>query len=116
MDADPLRIICATYALGIPAVFEVTEFLVEQQIWFLQLPFVDRYCPSGPATQQCLTSAVLFFCLVIGDVVFFFVGFSSLLADCVCYFGAFCSVFHLIFDIVKIARYSHTHTYLYIYI
>ncbi|CAL1130658.1 unnamed protein product [Cladocopium goreaui] len=41
-------IISATYALGIPAVFEVTEFLIEQQIWFLQLPFVDKYCPSGP--------------------------------------------------------------------
>eukprot|EP00435_Cladocopium_sp_Y103_P014307 s32_g3.t1 len=26
----------------------VTEFLIEQHIWFLQLPFVEKYCPSGP--------------------------------------------------------------------
>jgi len=39
-------IVSATYALGIPAVIEVTEFLIREHLWFLQLPLVAKYCPS----------------------------------------------------------------------
>ena len=47
-----LRIVSATYALGIPAVVEVTEFLMREQLWFLQLPVVAKYCPSRFAARN----------------------------------------------------------------
>ena len=47
-----LRIVSATYALGIPAVIEVTEFLIREHLWFLQLPLVAKYCPSQFAARN----------------------------------------------------------------
>ena len=92
--------------------FEVTEFLIEEQFWFLQLPFIDKYCPSGPATQRCLTSGLLFrfedwwcLCVFLVKVLvaygMYYYGLYRLIV-----LGSISSASHSIFDIVMIARHS----------
>lgn len=41
------RIVSATFALGIPAVCEIIEFVSRKGLWFLKLPHLSMYCPSG---------------------------------------------------------------------
>ena len=39
-------IISATYAIGVPAVVEFSEFLIRRGLWFLDRPRILAYCPS----------------------------------------------------------------------
>ena len=37
----------ASFALGFPAMLEFSDFLIQRGLWFLELPHVVTFCPSG---------------------------------------------------------------------
>ena len=67
LPTQVLRIVSATYALGIPAVVEITEFLIQEQLWFLQLPFVNKYCPSDFAPAFDFSADVFHLWFFLGE-------------------------------------------------